>query len=501
MSCNLEKYESEQENRGTEKGFRIAEWEKWVSMLVAVSVLFACLLYASHPWAKEPADARTKWEQQTPRNDGAMWKGTPDGSIYADMEGVECTEFFLYSYDRDGRLTQVEDYRRHDYYPDTYMLCGPYSQLYDEQGRIRVETTSNSDQWIYEYSEEGYTKTRSRDGQEDVYTYDLQGNLIASRQAILYRYAHEYTFVYDERDRKVRETTKIGEDPAYISRTMEYDDEAHTSLEKTYNAEGETTCIWVNTYDKEGRKIGSTWCNMEDLPRGWQPEECTDYYTVGYWADYENGLLMEELENKKMNHGNRSVYHAYDYDAWGNCILNITLYGETDLYLTRYEYDDNNRLTEKYCYHYLEPESLELLQADGNTLTIDFGGAAALRITRTAQDGTPVNQFVYSGGDVELQVTQEEAIYWQTSPALLAAEDSEKQPEPERTPAAQKVEKKGFTYTVAPGDCLWSIAEYYLGDGQKYWKIYRTNREIIGDDPGLILPGMALYIEKQGGSE
>lgn len=501
MSCNLEKYESEQENRGTEKAFRAGKWEKLASMLVAVLALFACLVYASHPWTNEPADARTKWERQTPRNDGTMWKGTPDGSAYADMEGVECTEFFLYSYDKDGRLTQVEDYRKHDYYPDTYMLHGPYSHLYDEQGRISVEITSDSDRWIYEYTEEGYTKTRSSGGQEDVYTYDLQDNLIASRQAILYRYAHEYTFTYDEKNRRVQETTKIGDDSAYISRTIEYDEEGHTSLEKTYHSEGEVTCIWVNTYDEEGRKIGSIWCNMEDLPRGWRPEECTDYYTVGYWADYENGLLMEELENKSMNHGNLSVYHAYDYDAEGNRILSITLYGETDLYLTRYVYDSNNRMTEKYCYHYLEPEALELLQADGNTLTVDFGEEDCLRIVCTAQDGTFLNQFVYEDGGVKVQLTPEETIYWQTSPAQLAAKDSEAQQEPVKPPAAQTEEGDGFLYTVEPGDCLWSIAEYYLGDGQNYWKIYRTNREVIGDDPRLILPGMTLYMEKQGGSE
>ena len=60
------------------------------------------------------------------------------------------------------------------------------------------------------------------------------------------------------------------------------------------------------------------------------------------------------------------------------------------------------------------------------------------------------------------------------------------------------------TYEVQRGDCLWSIAEAILiergrepqgADIAELWKaIYRANRDVIGDDPDLILPGQILEL-------
>lgn len=47
---------------------------------------------------------------------------------------------------------------------------------------------------------------------------------------------------------------------------------------------------------------------------------------------------------------------------------------------------------------------------------------------------------------------------------------------------------------VMPGDTLWSIAQDVYGDGSKWGIIYEANIEMIGNNPGAIVPGMQLVI-------
>lgn len=48
------------------------------------------------------------------------------------------------------------------------------------------------------------------------------------------------------------------------------------------------------------------------------------------------------------------------------------------------------------------------------------------------------------------------------------------------------------TYTVQPGDCLWTLAEQYYGDGAQYKKLAAANPDI--KNPNLIYPGQVLTI-------
>jgi nucleoid-associated protein YgaU len=62
----------------------------------------------------------------------------------------------------------------------------------------------------------------------------------------------------------------------------------------------------------------------------------------------------------------------------------------------------------------------------------------------------------------------------------------------------------GSTYTVVAGDTLWGIARQVLdqrgaqptgAEIATAWKmIYRTNTDVVGSDPNLILPGQVLTI-------
>jgi nucleoid-associated protein YgaU len=57
------------------------------------------------------------------------------------------------------------------------------------------------------------------------------------------------------------------------------------------------------------------------------------------------------------------------------------------------------------------------------------------------------------------------------------------------------------TYTVRRGDCLWHIAERHLGPGatsaeitREWHRWYQANRDVIGDDPDLILVGQVFRV-------
>ncbi|HZT99674.1 MAG TPA: LysM peptidoglycan-binding domain-containing protein [Ktedonobacteraceae bacterium] len=56
--------------------------------------------------------------------------------------------------------------------------------------------------------------------------------------------------------------------------------------------------------------------------------------------------------------------------------------------------------------------------------------------------------------------------------------------------------KPGTTYTVQSGDTLSSIAlRAYGNSAEHYWhKIYKANKDVIGDDPNLIRAGEVLTI-------
>lgn len=60
----------------------------------------------------------------------------------------------------------------------------------------------------------------------------------------------------------------------------------------------------------------------------------------------------------------------------------------------------------------------------------------------------------------------------------------------ERSPAPAAPQ----TYTVVKGDCLWTIAKRFYGNGALYTVIYEANRSVVGGNPNLIYPGQVLTI-------
>jgi len=50
------------------------------------------------------------------------------------------------------------------------------------------------------------------------------------------------------------------------------------------------------------------------------------------------------------------------------------------------------------------------------------------------------------------------------------------------------------SYTVVKWDSLWSIARKQMGDGTRYTELYEFNKDVIGENPNIIYPGMTLKI-------
>lgn len=66
-------------------------------------------------------------------------------------------------------------------------------------------------------------------------------------------------------------------------------------------------------------------------------------------------------------------------------------------------------------------------------------------------------------------------------------------------PAEPQVAAVGGTHDVKAGDFLWKIAADKLGDAGRWPEIYALNKDVIGDNPNLILPGQKLRLPQVTG--
>ena len=75
--------------------------------------------------------------------------------------------------------------------------------------------------------------------------------------------------------------------------------------------------------------------------------------------------------------------------------------------------------------------------------------------------------------------------------ATSSTTTSAKKETKKKEPVKPKTEKR--TYTVVRGDCLYSIATEFYGNGSKYTLIYNANKDKI-KNPSLIYAGQVLVI-------
>lgn len=107
-------------------------------------------------------------------------------------------------------------------------------------------------------------------------------------------------------------------------------------------------------------------------------------------------------------------------------------------------------------------------------------------------------QYSESGGDVgtyEYSLSLKEYRSTKVRQINLSKSSGKKKATVEKKKTARvNNQSKPKTYTVKSGDCLWSIAKKYYGDGSKFKKIYEANKKTIGSNPNKIYPGQVLTI-------
>lgn len=105
---------------------------------------------------------------------------------------------------------------------------------------------------------------------------------------------------------------------------------------------------------------------------------------------------------------------------------------------------------------------------------------------RSVGSGTPSGRVAFQpasgGGNAPSYFIGAIRPPFETAPAPAPAEPA---------PAPASAER---SHTVVEGDTLWDIAGAELGDATRWPEIYELNRDTIGADPDLILPGQVLRL-------
>ena len=227
-------------------------------------------------------------------------------------------------------------------------------------------------------------------------------------------------------------------------------------------------------YDEEGRLLRCLTYrrNVGSDPYGYSEEL---FFDRGYQAEYEDGRLTAELQYYDYwgtNEVGAWEYRIYQYDEQGDCVLEVAV-TEDEIQVCCLEYQEETGQMEEYTYQVLE--DWELSCEDGNTYELrpQYGKPA---VRKVAADGTVEKELFYGKA---MDLGQQ---HYQMPEEVEATLDD-------------------HCYVVSPGDCLWSIANRYYGQGRRYDLIWRMNRKVIRPDRDLLLPGMRLYLPEAGNAQ
>lgn len=107
------------------------------------------------------------------------------------------------------------------------------------------------------------------------------------------------------------------------------------------------------------------------------------------------------------------------------------------------------------------------------------------RITEDARNGFDLK--------VKLKLKQWRDYGTKTVNVQFSASKPKASVEPQRETNNSPAPAASQTYIVKKGDCLWSIAKYFYGNGSRYTIIYDANKGVVSN-PNRIYPGQVLTI-------
>ncbi|WP_196037664.1 LysM peptidoglycan-binding domain-containing protein [Anaerotruncus colihominis] len=120
---------------------------------------------------------------------------------------------------------------------------------------------------------------------------------------------------------------------------------------------------------------------------------------------------------------------------------------------------------------------------------------------KVSMEDYTITEDAAKGPDVTVAVTLKQYISYATKTVKLIKPKNGKPGVSEEQTRDGPSAPKGKTHTVVKGDCLWAIAQAYMGDGSKYPALYAANKATIdngnkgtGNPKYTIYPGQVLTI-------
>ena len=105
-----------------------------------------------------------------------------------------------------------------------------------------------------------------------------------------------------------------------------------------------------------------------------------------------------------------------------------------------------------------------------------------------------VSEDATDGFDVTVSINLKQYIDYATKKVTVTKPDnSSKSTLKTEKPRETSGKPTAKTYTVKSGDCLWTIAKKYYGNGAQYMKIYNANKDKMSN-PNMIYVGQVLTI-------